>query len=255
MSTISVYTTTFNALSMEYCILEGVKSALCFADEIVVVDSGSTDGTIEALRSLEDERIKIYHLDWLKNIGWAMYKIIKSMAIGRCTSDWCVLMDADEVIHEKDFERIKRIPHSVSDNIVAVKFNTLHFYRDYKHLLNGTSKWKDLYTNKIYMVRNGLGIHHGNSGMDIDAHLDRHGMPIGKDHIVHAKIDMFHYGHVRSASTYLKKQNTMDSYYHGKEITRESVPWIEEADLTAYSDSHPCAMKSTIAERIARGKV
>lgn len=246
MSTISVYTTTYNAFQREYCVIEGIKSALNFADEIIVVDSRSNDGTAEAIQDLGDKRIKIYHIDWLQSIGWAMYKIAKSMAIGRCTSDWCLLMDADEVFHEDDYKKIILAPDSVGPNIYGIKFNTLHFYKDYEHLLNGYSGWKDLYTSKVYMVKNNLGIHHGNSGMDIDAHVDRYGIPLDNSKIVHLDINAFHYGHVRSEKAYVEKQNAMDSAYHGVEINKNNVEWIDQTKLKIYSGTHPLQMRNRI---------
>jgi glycosyltransferase involved in cell wall biosynthesis len=244
--TISVYTTTFNALREEYCVIEGIKSALQFADEVVVLDSHSTDGTVDAIKAIGDDRIKIYYIDWLNSIGWAMYKIAKSMALGRCTKDWCVLMDADEVFHDKDLWDIHQLPFLANDKINAFRFNTLHFYKDYDHLLNGNPRWKDLYTKKVYMVRNGLGIHHGNSGMDIDAHLDRYGIPLKEESIMDTGINVYHYGHVRSDQAYLEKQNRMHSYYEGKEINRTKIDWIDTNDLKRFEGLHPSFMKDKI---------
>lgn len=247
MSTISVYTTTYNALDQEYCAIEGIRSALNFADEVIVVDSHSTDGTVEAIEAINDPRIKIYYIDWLPNIGWAMYKIAKSMAIGRCTKDWCILMDADEVFHELDYDRIKKIPDAVTDNVIGIKFNTLHFYGDYGHLLNGSTAWKDLYTNKVYMVRNKLGIHHGNSGLDIDAHVDRHGIPLRQEDLVHLHVNVFHYGHVKSRTAYLKKQNRMHSFYEGREIENKDLPWVDLNSLGTFTGNHPITMKERLS--------
>jgi hypothetical protein len=178
-----------------------------------------------------------------------MYKIAKSMALGRCTSDWCLLMDADEVFHENDGEKIKRIPNSVSDGIMAVKFNTLHFYKDYSHILNGCSEWKDLYANKVYMVRNWQGIHHGNSGLDIDAHVDRHGMPIDSSKIVHIDISVFHYGHVRSDHAYLEKQNRMHSFYMGKEVRDSAIKWHDINELGTFGGSHPKFVRERMGKK------
>jgi hypothetical protein len=155
-------------------------------------------------------------------------------------------MDADEVFHEADYDRIKKIPESVGEGVQAIRFNTLHFYKDYYHLLNNSTGWKDMYTSKVYMVRNGLGIHHGNSGTDIDAHLDRYGIPIKEDSIVHLTPSVFHYGHVRSDYAYLNKQNRMHTYYEGKPIKNESVVWIPEDKLTTFSGKHPDVMKKRV---------
>ena len=249
MSTISVYTTTYNAIDQEYCVVEGIKSALGFADEVIVLDSHSTDGTIDAINAIGDDRVKIYYIDWLPNIGWAMYKIAKSMAIGRCTKDWCVLMDADEVFHENEYVKIKQVPDILSPEIVGVKFNTLHFYGDHKHILNGCKGWKDLYTNKVYMVRNGLGIHHGNSGMDIDAHVNRYGIPLPQENLVHLNLNVFHYGHLRSDKAYLKKQNRMHTFYEGKTVEHKEVPHIDLNNLGTFSGEHPINIRDRIEKK------
>jgi len=249
MSTISVYTTTYNAIEYDYCPIEGIKSALQFSDEVIVIDSCSTDGTVESIRAIGDDRIKIYSIDWLESIGWAMNKISRSMGIGRCTKDWCILMDADEVFHEKDYDRIKMLSETSPKEVIGIKFNTLHFYVDYDHVLNGYSGWKDLYTNKIYMVRNGLGIHHGNSGMDIDAQVDRHGIPLNHKFITYYGVDVFHYGHVRSEEAYLKKQNRMHSFYSGCIVNETSIKKIDLNSLNLFVGSHPETMRTKIENK------
>mgnify|MGYP003950051315 CR=1 FL=1 len=44
--TLSGYTTTFNCFEKRYPVRECVESLLRFCEEVVVVDAGSTDGTI-----------------------------------------------------------------------------------------------------------------------------------------------------------------------------------------------------------------
>jgi glycosyltransferase involved in cell wall biosynthesis len=248
VSSISVYTATSNAIENEYCIEEGIKSALLFADEVVVVDSGSTDGTLELIKSIGDSRIKIYHNDWLDRIGRGMYASQKNMSLGRCTSEWCVLMDSDEVYHEEDAERIKRTADSMSDNVVAVKFNTLHFYRDYDHIMNGCGMWKDLYDNKVYMVKNGLSIHHGAIGYDPDGHVMNDCMPIPQDKTFHSKVFVYHYGHARTRRCYINKQNKIDMRYNPsgvlafKPVPEDKFEFVPSWKLTKFTGTHPAVM-------------
>jgi glycosyltransferase involved in cell wall biosynthesis len=65
--------------------LESVK----WADEIVVVDSGSTDRTCEIAR---EYGAKVFVEDWK---GFARQK---NSAIEKCTSDWILSLDADEEV-------------------------------------------------------------------------------------------------------------------------------------------------------------
>ena len=59
------------------------------ADEIVFLDSGSSDRTIEIAKSFG---VRFYHQDWL---GYAEQK---NKAIGLATGEWILSLDADEVL-------------------------------------------------------------------------------------------------------------------------------------------------------------
>jgi glycosyltransferase involved in cell wall biosynthesis len=65
--------------------LESVK----WADEIIVVDSGSRDRTIEIAKSFGAKTS--YH-------AFGGHGEQKNVALGLCTSDWVLLLDADEVL-------------------------------------------------------------------------------------------------------------------------------------------------------------
>lgn len=81
--------------------LESVK----WADEIVVVDSGSTDRTVAICR---DYTGLVIHQDWL---GFAAQK---NLAIDRTTGDWVLSLDADEPIEAMLAEEIRDIIASSS---------------------------------------------------------------------------------------------------------------------------------------------
>ncbi len=258
MAKISVYTMTTNSIEKEYTTIEGIKSALLFADEVVVLDGGSTDNTIEKIKEIDDPRIKIFYNEWLPSLGKAMWAINKSLALGHCTGDWCILMDADEVYHEDDVEALKRMPNVVTNNIIAIEFNTLHFYKEYKYLLNGCPDWKDLYTHKIYMVRNGLGIHHGAVGFDPDIQVDLNNRPIPEDRTVLSRVRVFHYGHVRSKEAYVPKRNAIERAFHLDDydhIDVDSFEWLPDYKLTDFDGTHPAVMADRIAVGQDHGKI
>ena len=65
--------------------LESVKNIV---DEIIIVDTGSTDKTIEIANSYN---AKVYHFEWKNDFSLARNESIK-----HATGDWILILDADE---------------------------------------------------------------------------------------------------------------------------------------------------------------
>lgn len=84
MTRLSVTVITKNeATNIEACL----RSVL-FADQVVVLDSGSTDSTVEIARSLGAE-VSI-------NPDWQGFGVQKNRALALANSDWVLSLDADE---------------------------------------------------------------------------------------------------------------------------------------------------------------
>lgn len=80
---------TFNEINyIERCI-----DSISFADEIIVVDSYSTDGTYEYLQGHPKVRA-------IQN-PFENFTAQKSFALKQATNDWILFVDADEVVGEK----------------------------------------------------------------------------------------------------------------------------------------------------------
>lgn len=75
------------AENLERC-LESVK----WAEEIIVLDSGSTDESVNIAKQYTD---KVYETDWLG------YGIQKQRALSHATQSWVLNLDADETVSEK----------------------------------------------------------------------------------------------------------------------------------------------------------
>ncbi len=85
MTTLSVIIITKNeAHNIESCL-----RSISFADEIIVLDSGSTDNTVELARRYTDK---------VQVTDWPGYGIQKERARLLATSDWILSLDADEAV-------------------------------------------------------------------------------------------------------------------------------------------------------------
>jgi glycosyltransferase involved in cell wall biosynthesis len=67
-----------------------------FCAEIVMVDAGSTDGTLDIIRAFiaRGYPIKLFHKDWLG------YTRQRQFALDQATQPWCLLIDADEAVDD-----------------------------------------------------------------------------------------------------------------------------------------------------------
>jgi len=82
--------------------------SLCGAGEIYVIDSGSTDETVDIARSFDAKVVQFhYHGGWPKKRQWAMDTLPLAY-------DWILLLDADEVLTPESVEEIRQViqePH------------------------------------------------------------------------------------------------------------------------------------------------
>ena len=84
-----------------------INSIKNIADEIVIVDTGSTDKTIEKAKRLG---AKVYSYKWNNNFSEA-----KNCALAKCTKDWILVLDADEAIEKGYGDIIKKVINSTEN--------------------------------------------------------------------------------------------------------------------------------------------
>ena len=103
MSKLSVCLLTHNSLrTLERCLLP----ALSIADEIVVVDSGSTDGTLEFLAG---HQIPVIHRPY-RTHGSQM-----NFAIDQASNDWVLCLDSDEFLDPETLAAIAELKPGLLD--------------------------------------------------------------------------------------------------------------------------------------------
>src|SRR3990167_2221818 len=104
---VSCHTTITNPEENQYPYIEAITSYCALADEVIVVDGGSTDGSLEKILAISP-KVKIVTLPWPQD-KWDWWELPRHINYGldRCTGDWCVKMDIDYVIHENEIPKIR----------------------------------------------------------------------------------------------------------------------------------------------------
>lgn len=81
-----------------------------FSDEIIMVDTGSTDGTLEWLYENQDDVLKLYHYDWIDHFGEA-----RNYSFSKATKDWIFWCDADDRISPELIEELIRLKDKIDE--------------------------------------------------------------------------------------------------------------------------------------------
>jgi tetratricopeptide (TPR) repeat protein len=108
-------------------------------DEMIVVDTGSTDNTKDIARSLG---AKVYDFQWTESFSDA-----RNFSLSKASGKWILVLDADEIISPIDHERLRGlitdtsfIPHPSSLHVHPSSFAISFVTRTYVEKLN-TAGW------------------------------------------------------------------------------------------------------------------
>lgn len=110
------------ARNEEEFIGNAIKSALNFVDEIIVIDTGSQDKTIEIAKSYNANIIKS---KWRKDFSFH-----RNEAISMAKCDWILFLDCDEVIQDEGKNDIKNLLNNTNNHIKAYNLNIVNIISD-----------------------------------------------------------------------------------------------------------------------------
>ena len=126
MSTsLSVLYLSFNEQDVIEKSLESVRS---IADEIVVIDSGSTDSTLEIAKGAG---AKVFYRE-LKNWGAQ-----RNWGLNKCQHPWVLVVDCDEILSTRLLESLAEWKNSKFKESVPFSFRRVHFFQGRKMRFSG----------------------------------------------------------------------------------------------------------------------
>ena len=247
--TISGFSFVRNASIFDFPFVESIGSLLPLCDQVVIaVGEGSDDP--DKIRAIDSGKIEVIETVWDDALreGGRVYAQQTDIALAGCRGDWCIYLQADEVLHEDDYQRIRDdIARADPDpSIDALLFRYLHFYGSYDYIGQGR-QW---YRREIRAIRNT-----GNVISWGDAQGFRKRTPDGGNELLRARQTesrIFHYGWVKPPDIQQRKQRAAQHFWHDDEWIARNIPeedWFDYSsafELVRYTGGHPAVMTGRI---------
>lgn len=100
------------------CLGHCLQSVRGLVDEIVLVDTGSVDATVELARR---EGARVFHFPWVDDFAAA-----RNESLRHCTCDWVLILDADEAVDALDHSMIREACQSPSAQAYHLTLRNYH---------------------------------------------------------------------------------------------------------------------------------
>jgi hypothetical protein len=248
---VSGFTFVRNALQYDYPVVESIKSILPVCDEVIVGVGNSEDDTRALIGTIGSPKIKAFDSVWNDSLkdGGKVLAIETDKAFARVDpeADWCFYIQADEVLHENDYEAVRKAMEKYKDDtrVEGLLFQYIHFYGTFDYV-GDSRQW---YSREIRVIRNDKAIH---------SYRDAQGFRKNGRKLDVKPIDasIYHYGWVKHPETQLKKHLQFEKLYEldklASQVSKGDLVDFDYAavdSLKKFSGTHPAVMGQRIINK------
>lgn len=191
---ISIFVCTINPEYWCFPYEAALKSYCDFADEVVVIDSGSKDGSLEKMKAISN-KIRIIHSDWPWTFTQREYPIHYNLGFKECTGDWILKMDIDHVLDPRYYQDLLiRLSHA--DGMKMATFQRWNFLNRYQYYDKGRMPTA---LNKKFDTQVGVPIGEDKTDWTVPIEVKEvingvpHGNRIHPDYILNTGVPVFNY--------------------------------------------------------------
>ena len=242
MPKLSGFTIVKNAVKLVFPVEASIRSLLTVCDEVVVNVGRSDDDTLGLVRSIDDPRIRIIETVWATDRQNYVLGDETLRAMRACSHPWGIYIQADEVLHERGAEELRRVVQEVDGDpeVEALLVRYHHFYGSFD-VVATHRRW---YRREVRCVRL-------DPALDIRPYQGAQGFRVGPSHRkIRARLtgaEMFHYGWSRpTAALRAKRENDKVMYaWRPQQEARPLLDW--QPGLRPFTGTHPSAAAAYIA--------
>tara|TARA_B100000795_G_scaffold70367_1_gene49279 strand:- start:1375 stop:2232 length:858 start_codon:yes stop_codon:yes gene_type:complete len=236
---VSAFTFIKNGQILGYPFLESINSILGIVDEFVINVGASEDETLNLISAINSDKIRIIKSEWndtLHKDGY-VYGQQKMIAQFNCTGDWAFYIEADEVYHENELEKINdSMKKYLNDpNVEALVFDFFHFYGNSNSYLDSPG-W---YRSEARIIKNSIRSYAPDGLFWLVLESNKKGRyPKAK----HTGAHCYHYGWIRSEQQMNLKSQKVQKYW-GKEPVKIDYSQMDQSIIKDFVGTHPSVIQ------------
>lgn len=246
---VSGFTFIRNAIKYDFPVVEAIRSILPICNDVHVAVGQSDDDTMALIQSI-DPKVNAIETIWdesLRKGGKVLaVETDKAKSMIPDDTDWCIYIQADEVLHEKCLDIIQQAMQRWKDHpeVDGLLLNYHHFLGTYDYITTSP----DWYRREIRIIRNDPSIY---------SYRDAQGFRKGNNkklRVKHIDAYVYHYGLVKHPKVQYEKRKNSFKYYDGAKVKEVYEYNGEEMDygavdiLQKFDGTHPEVMKERISQ-------
>jgi len=243
---VSGFTFIRNGTTMGYPFVPAIRSILPLCDEVIVNIPRSTDDTQARVKEIDDPKIRIIESEWdesLRKNGFALSHHT-NLALEQCTGDWCVYVQADEVLHENTLPSMRVAMSRELDNpqVQGLLVDYTHFYGSYQTWASSFG-W---YRREVRVVRRDRSIRSRGDAQGFRTVINE------KLRVKNSGGQYYHYGHALPPHLARVKLRNLSKLWHDdnsveKICDRPEVFYEDDQKVKPFTGTHPQVMQELVA--------
>ena len=244
MVSLSGFTIVRNAVKYDYPVVESIRSLLPLVDEMIVAIGESEDETVKIIKAIKSSKIKLYYRRWndeVRENGLTLSNET-NFALKQISGEWGFYLQADEVLHEKDYPLIREsLMEAERLRKKAIVFKYLHFKGDYWSI----NPWA--YQREIRLIKNHSGLQSIGDACTFKT-SDNENIATYK-----SRAKIYHYGWVKPPKTMVAKAKNLDYFYHNDDYIQSKFNQVNFKNiyddvkvLREFTGEHPAVMHQKV---------